>query len=295
VIPRQFLHLNFVDVSPHNFSYLLEPSFDSRCISGGSDNRKSIMARRHFRPLLTVILVHSSANHFAHRSTIRHTWGSVGKRVSKIVFLLGDPHNETLQEKLLEENRLHSDILQESFHETYRNITLKAVMGMKWVTEKCPETKFVCKSDDDMFVKIGRVYNALQLVTTPKNDFLLCRITVDSPVLREGKYAVSPTLYNETTWPPFCFGGFWIASSDVIKRLYRQSLSTPQLHLDDVYVTGILREKLGISLRRVSRLSMLFCHGVGRPENVEEMWRSRDSADGSVMLNNTNVQFLQCG
>ena len=85
-----------------------------------------------------------------------------------------------------------------------------------------------------------------------------------------------------------------VATRDLIKQTTFATCHL-QLHLDDVYVTGILREKLGISLRRVSRLSMLFCHGVGRPENVEEMWRSRDSADGSVMLNNTNVQFLQCG
>jgi len=39
----------------------------------------------------------------------------------------------------------------------YRNITLKAVMGLKWVAEHCPRVPYVTKCDDDMYVSVRRI------------------------------------------------------------------------------------------------------------------------------------------
>jgi len=168
-------------------------------------------------------------------------------------------------------------------------------MGLKWISSKCPRSKFVCKSDDDMFVKIHQVFHTLLQPSTPHQKLLLCRVTTNSPVLREGKYQVPINLYNETIWPSFCFGGFWIATTDVIKKFYEESLLIPQLYLDDVFLTGIIRERIGLKQKRVSRVSMLFCHGKGDPEKVLEMWKTRNLKDGSIMINNTKINFLQCG
>lgn len=66
--------------------------------------------------------------------------------------MLGDPRNSTLQKLLEAEHGLHNDIVQEDFYETYRNITLKNISGMKWAVTYCPRAEYVVKSDDDMFI-----------------------------------------------------------------------------------------------------------------------------------------------
>lgn len=38
-----------------------------------------------------------------------------------------------------------------------RNITLKALMGLKWAAQHCPRAAYVTKCDDDMFVALRRV------------------------------------------------------------------------------------------------------------------------------------------
>ncbi|XP_076824485.1 beta-1,3-galactosyltransferase 5-like [Clavelina lepadiformis] len=290
-IPSIYLQ-NIPNLTPHTFRYLLEPDYDVAC--GISRNGKARYRRdlvnvspptdepkkeqvigtggRNNRPLLVLFLIHSKANHFKHRRVIRKTWGSVGKRLSKMVFLLGNPQNETLQSLLQSENKLYGDILQEDFYETYRNITLKAIMALKWASLYCPRAAIVTKADDDMFVGTMAIISNIIKGFIPRRKLLLCKPVFNGPVQREGKYAVSQSLYSVTTWPPFCFGGCWMASNDVIKKLYEISLMTPQIHLDDVYVTGILRTKIGQGLQRVANSQILFCHGRGDPNLVWAWW-----------------------
>lgn len=70
----------------------------------------------------------------------------------QIVFLLGNPGNLTTQRQVDEEHKLHGDIVQEEFDETYRNITVKNIMGLKWASKYCSHAAYVVKCDDDMFV-----------------------------------------------------------------------------------------------------------------------------------------------
>lgn len=55
----------------------------------------------------------------------------------KILFLLGQtPSNET-QAKINVESEVYGDVIQESFLDTYNNLTLKTVMMLKWVNQNC--------------------------------------------------------------------------------------------------------------------------------------------------------------
>lgn len=58
----------------------------------------------------------------------------------------------SLQVSLESENDRYHDILQGSFKDTYRNMTYKHIMALKWVLYYCPEVRYVLKSDDDTFV-----------------------------------------------------------------------------------------------------------------------------------------------
>ena len=44
-----------------------------------------------------------------------------------------------------EEHKLYGDIVQGSFIENYKNLTLKGIMGLKWVSQHCQEVAFTIK------------------------------------------------------------------------------------------------------------------------------------------------------
>jgi beta-1,3-galactosyltransferase 1 len=57
---------------------------------------------------------------------------------------------------------LYNDIIQESFYDTYNNLTLKSLMLLKWVISNCNKVTYIMKTDDDMFVNIPILVKALK-------------------------------------------------------------------------------------------------------------------------------------
>ena len=41
-----------------------------------------------------------------------------------------------------------------AFQDSYHNLTLKTVMGLKWMSIFCPHAKFILKTDDDIYVNV---------------------------------------------------------------------------------------------------------------------------------------------
>lgn len=55
----------------------------------------------------------------------------------KVAFLVGQTENNETQAKIVEESQLYNDMIQESFLDTYNNLTLKTIMMLKWVNSNC--------------------------------------------------------------------------------------------------------------------------------------------------------------
>lgn len=55
----------------------------------------------------------------------------------KILFLLGQTLSNETQAKINTESEVYGDVIQESFLDTYNNLTLKTVMMLKWVNKNC--------------------------------------------------------------------------------------------------------------------------------------------------------------
>lgn len=66
------------------------------------------------------------------------------------LFLLGHSDSE-VQENVRREALLHEearewgDILQGNFQDSFRNLTLKEIMFLRWLPHYCPHTKFIFK------------------------------------------------------------------------------------------------------------------------------------------------------
>lgn len=59
----------------------------------------------------------------------------------RVAFLVGQTENNTIQEQIVQESEMYDDMIQESFQESYYNLTLKAVLMMKWVVNNGCEGK----------------------------------------------------------------------------------------------------------------------------------------------------------
>lgn len=177
------------------------------------------------------------------------------------VFLLGtlneDAEKKTyvLQNALLDESRRFNDILQGDFLDTYRNLTRKHLMGLHWAANNCKDIKYIMKMDDDIVVNIYGILEKLHLGMIEEN-FLTGYILKNMAPVREpaNKWYVSKTEYTSSVYPDFVSGWLYITHPQVANRLidYAES-SREYFWIDDVFVTGILRQALNIKIQNISQ------------------------------------------
>lgn len=86
------------------------------------------------KPSLLIMIV-SAAENYSKRKVLRETWAKKREDVG-LFFLLGN--SEKYNEAIKKENEEFQDILQGNFEDTYRNLTYKYTMALKWVTYYCP-------------------------------------------------------------------------------------------------------------------------------------------------------------
>ena len=209
-------------------------------------------------------LIHSKANHFRQRQVIRQTWTSQ-RDLIRHVFLVGLADQTGFEgtmnvQNLLEaEHAKYNDLVQGDFVDHYRNLTLKNVMGLKWVGQYCPSVRFVLKSDDDAFVDVAQLRKFIERTWPggPPAETLICNVHEDAIVQRSGKWAVSREAYPSKTYPPFCSGLAYVMRPQLASKLYRASSRVPALWVDDVYVTGLLAASVNV---RHFYLNLRFTH-----------------------------------
>ena len=94
------------------------------------------------RHVFLLVVVFSAVENVEQRQAIRETWAQDQEEIKdvKVIFMLGNPSNELLQPNVIKEGEIHGDILQESFIDTYANLTIKSLMLLKWFTNSCKGT-----------------------------------------------------------------------------------------------------------------------------------------------------------
>lgn len=199
-------------------------------------------------------LVSSQPEHFELRDAIRKTWGApryMGPLNAKTLFILGRSHNQTaaMRERVLNEAQTSGDMILSDFNESFHNLTLKVVLGLRWVSKHCNNIKFIYKGDDDMLVNFGRIIEHLEhLPANQAERYFLGHLMQRSPVVRTGaKYYVSREIYPFKYFLPYFSGGGYIFSTATAQALYQASLHTKLIPIDDAFA-GILAYRSNISL-----------------------------------------------
>lgn len=255
-----------------------------------------------------VLLIATEARQVEERNAIRQTWGneSIAPAQGFIrLFLLGRNEGELgiLQQRMLQaESHKHHDIIQQDFLDTYKNLTIKTLMGMNWVAMYCPQASYVMKTDSDMFVNTEYlIYKLLRPELKPKKNYFTGNNMRGFAPNRNknSKWYMPPELYPSEIYPTFCSGTGYVLSGDVARKIYKVSLSIHYLHLEDVYV-GICLAKLRIEPTpppneflfnhwRVSYSSCKYSHLITshgfHPNELLKYWHHLQSNKRSACIN----------
>ncbi|KAH8271104.1 hypothetical protein KR018_011898, partial [Drosophila ironensis] len=180
-------------------------------------------------------------------NAIRKTWKYYDFRQDiGIAFVLGRSSSEHDIKSLDRENLMYADMIRGNSIDSYRNLTLKTISLLEWAHRHCPYAKYVLKTNDDVFINVPRLLSFIDKNKANRTIFGR-RIDGSRPVRnRASKYYLSINEYPTNTFPNFTTGPAYLITGDIVHELYKQSLNLLYIHLEDVYITGMVAEMLGI-------------------------------------------------
>ena len=206
------------------------------------------------RSIFLIIFVHSACHHFNTRRHFRDTWVLHNKVHPggniKTVFIVGVTNDMNISRKLTEESVRYKDIIQGNFIDSYKNLTIKHVTGLKWITMYCNKSEFVLKLDDDSHVDMAILVKFLLSNKRNMTNQIFCDNIPRARVHRnpKSKWYVLQTEYLKETYPSYCHGYAYITTPTVVQQLYELSIQEKIFWIDDVYVTGIIGGKINVTL-----------------------------------------------
>lgn len=196
-----------------------------------------------------VLLISTRAAEIKHRNSIRESWGNEaavpGADIVRL-FMLGIETKGVNEDQLLKESQQYHDIIQQDFLDTYNNLTLKTLMGMRWVASYCNGTRFAMKTDTDVFVNTMHLIERLLRPLPPltQNYFTGCLMKGYRPIRnKSSKWYVSEEEFPGNTYHPFCSGTGYVFSGDLAAKIVSASLTIKYIHLEDVYIGFCLNAK----------------------------------------------------
>ena len=146
------------------------------------------------------------------------------------------------------EVKTHGDVVQESFIDTYNNLSLKTVALVRWASHYCQDSTFVVKADDDMYINVPRLLAKLRSQLDKGPLFIIGFLHPDSrPFRTKGhKWYVPPSEFRHKKYPNYVSGTAYAMTTTAAMRLYVESFYVRLLYLEDVYLTGILADKASV-------------------------------------------------
>lgn len=201
-----------------------------------------------------ILMVPIAPNDMATRDIIRKMWGNeklVLGQLIETVFIVGLPGGsdaEQQQEKLKQENQQHHDLIQSNFQDSYHNLTIKTMIMLEWLAERCASAAFVMKVDSDVVLHVENLVKLLLDPVTPKQNYMTGLVWWHSPVLRNPfiKFYMPRNVIAESEYPPYPLGMAYVMSLDLPAKILGVSSQIKAIYIEDAYL-GMCLKRLGIS------------------------------------------------
>ncbi|XP_067172550.1 beta-1,3-galactosyltransferase 5-like [Apteryx mantelli] len=212
------------------------------------------------RGQVLLILVTSAPGNVEARHVIRRTWAAQEGRPAnqwQTVFLVGQAANAEVAQRMQRERQEFGDILVGNYKDTYRNLTLKVMHGLKWASEQC-QPYYILKTDDDCFVNTDRLPTFLAELNTVRTGLYVGSLfsREKRQVIREpsSKWYVSRQDYRPDEYPPYASGIGYVLSLDAAEKILEAAQRVRPIPVEDAYV-GILAEEAGVRAKASARFA----------------------------------------
>ena len=260
-------------VNPHPFNYTLNPD-------------RKICSNETF----LLVYVHSAPTYYKRRIAIRETWAHMYKDM-RIVFMLGESEDENVKNKLKYEFDLYGDLVQENFLDSYRNLTYKGIMSLKWISEFCSNVEYFLKVDDDIIVDIFILWRHLKKLDEFKQigkKAILCNVWTKMGVIRKNtsKWYVPQTEFKQNYYGKYCSGSAFLITRELAVKMYRISKHIKFFWVDDYYVSGLLARASNATFYSFNELYVF------QSKIVEEKFKLSKPIFGHVSKNINNFYTI---
>jgi len=230
----------------YKINYIIKP--EDICSSKGDNDS-----------VLLMIVVHSAVGNRAQRDAIRNTWYRTIHHFTDVriilIFLVGSDQDQGLMTNVVAEGTVYRDLVVFDMIDTYRNLSLKSLLGLHWVNEFCAETRFVLKVDDDVYVNLrtiiinllytGSISENISQPDIKRNNRIntLCEsfaeikynlsfvkghglvgaVNRKSRVMRYGLWGIEHKEHPEEFYPDYCSGNMYLLNITVVELLLKAS------------------------------------------------------------------------
>lgn len=187
------------------------------CFCSSSSTDCSLFgSKKRFDTYLAVVIITNPANE-RRREIIRETWLTLNRKVF-YSFVVGTSNlgDRDVRDKLRLENEKFGDLLIFDDHEdSYRHLTAKVLKSFIWYSKNV-RFSFLLKLDDDSFVRLDALQQALKSIDEPNKDRLYWGFMDGrAPVRFKGKWA-EPDWILCDRYLPHALGGGYVLSSKLI-------------------------------------------------------------------------------
>ena len=157
---------------------------------------------------------------------------------------------------------------------------------MEWAFKYFSDDVFYTSCDDDFMINMAGLVDGIKWHKNMVNDkdwpdfpiicTYLTRIN-DNPIRsRNSKYYISKDEYKWPYYPDYCLGGAYTTNVGVVRQLWEAAQGLDPLKMDDVWITGILRKRIGMPRQYIRKLDeSVATHHSGFSKALEKLKRDQ--------------------
>ena len=241
---NEFKRSRIMYLNPNMYKYVLNPNIHI-CLNETSS-------------LTLLVLIITAANNFQKRLLIRNTWAISDSNI-KFVFILGETNDPVTNAQIQLEYIAFNDMVQANFLDSYNNLTLKTIVGMRWAAIYCSNSRFILKIDDDIVLNANPLLNYLKQI---QNEFMkntiFGMVYKNAPVCRDksSKFYVDRKDFEKDFYPDYLDGEAYLFTSDLAQKFYSASLNIKNFVFEDIYI-GLLTAELNATQKDISNKYLL--------------------------------------
>ncbi|XP_060807873.1 beta-1,3-galactosyltransferase 5 isoform X2 [Amyelois transitella] len=231
--------------------------------------------------LQLLIIIPSDPKHFAERAAIRNTWGRHARKLNVPTLFITGAVPDYLKPIFEVEEQMHGDIIIGHFVDHYLTLTLKTISMVEWVRNHCHLVPKLLKVDDDVSVNIPKLMDFVINNNASRTMWGNLQEGISPRRVYNLKSYVSTKQYPGRVFPNYLSGPTYLLTTDVVKDILDAAPNEPYMPIEDVFITGVLANKLGIHRKHIEGFckdktndmcevkSAISIHGVTHREQFE--------------------------